>query len=151
MSDSEGEFESADEGSNGDDGWEIENDFDLLDIESKTESISTLPNLIDKGKNDTHTNDGEKSLSQDHTDATPMIPLEKDKLRTSNENLNFKLYNPKKSDVLNETEPTSTQSSVSNLHILLIFNINNNIIKLLYVYIFCRLGEVGLVVGVLTH
>lgn len=43
MSDSEAEFESADEGSKGDDGWEIETDFDLPDLESKpTEKKSSI-------------------------------------------------------------------------------------------------------------
>lgn len=43
MSDSEVEFESADEGSKGDDGWEIETDFDLPDLGSKsTENKSSI-------------------------------------------------------------------------------------------------------------
>jgi len=41
MSDSEVEFESADEGSRGKDGWEIESDFDLPDI--KPLSIESKP------------------------------------------------------------------------------------------------------------
>lgn len=112
MSDSEGEFESADEGSNGDDGWEIESDFDLLDIDSKkVELISTLPNtpnLIDIERNNKNTNNEKKSLGQDYTDTIQTIQLKKDKIITNQNNLNSK-----ESKVLNEIEPTSTQSSVS--------------------------------------
>lgn len=43
MSDSEAEFESADEGSKGDDGWDIETDFDLPDLEYvSTEKESSI-------------------------------------------------------------------------------------------------------------
>ncbi|VVC39877.1 Protein of unknown function DUF719 [Cinara cedri] len=50
MSDSEVEFQSADEGSNGDDGWEIECDFDLPDADSSTEFKSTETKISSQQK-----------------------------------------------------------------------------------------------------
>lgn len=48
MSDSEVEFESADEGSKGDDGWDIDTDFDLPDLESNPsdKKSSVLSNTL---------------------------------------------------------------------------------------------------------
>ncbi|XP_026823057.1 protein FAM114A2 [Rhopalosiphum maidis] len=83
MSDSEVEFESADEGSKDEDGWEIESDFDLPDVSVEhkpTETkLSTLPNVSDNA-------DTKHSGLNDVSNAVSTAQSKLDKLVVNNDN-----------------------------------------------------------------
>ncbi|CAI6345747.1 unnamed protein product [Macrosiphum euphorbiae] len=119
MSDSEVEFESADEGSQGGDGWEIETDFDLpdvkpLSVESKPTgpTLSTLSNVSDKVNTEQNVkceNENTKqSEKDDASSAVSMAQCKLDKLVVNNDNRTQP--GPKVSEVVqNEIKQTNTQ------------------------------------------
>lgn len=135
MSDSEIEFESADEGSKDDDGWEIESDFDLdvepKKIETKTSMLPNVSDLMDTEKYE------EKPLDQNNTSVIPTLQSRKDKLIANDGNSNYsKPHNSENNKVvLNEIKPTNTQSTVSMYFykncIILRGNINYYILKIM--------------------
>jgi len=95
MSDSEVEFESADEGSQGGDGWEIENDFDLPDVkpvplETKptVTKLSTLSNVPDKvvTEQNVKCDDTLKSGENDASNAVSTVQSKLNKLVVNNDN-----------------------------------------------------------------
>lgn len=127
MSDSEVEFESADEGSKGDDGWEVEADFDLPDLEQskpaevRSSALSSDPDLVnadqqcvERKQNDT------KPSRQNNTsdDAVPTLQSRLDKLAVDGEDTNSRslaLESGTAGD--NATKQTNNQSGVSkNMH-----------------------------------
>jgi hypothetical protein len=112
MSDSEVEFESADEGSKDEDGWEIESDFDLPDVKpvslehKPTETkLSTLPNVSDNA-------DTKHSGLNDASSAVSTVQSKLDKLVVNNDN-SSKSGSQVSEIEQNEIKQTSTQSSVS--------------------------------------
>lgn len=129
MSDSEVEFESADEGSQGGDGWEIETDFDLpdvkpLSVESKPTgpTLSTLSNVSDKVNTEQNVkceNENTKqSEKDDASSAVSMAQCKLDKLVVNNDNRTQP--GRKVSEVVqNEIKQTNTQ--VSEICLLTIF------------------------------
>lgn len=106
MSDSEVEFESADEGSKGDDGWEIETDFDLLDVESKvTETKSSILSNISKVEGIEQNvkckkEDLKPSGPNDTTGITPTLQCGLDNLRVNNDDINSSQLIPEDSNVV---------------------------------------------------
>lgn len=111
MSDSEAEFESADEGSKDEDGWEIESDFDLPDVKSvsveykPTETnLSALPNFSEN-VNTKH------SEINDACNEVSMVQSKLDKL-----DVNSTKSESEVSEVIqNEIKQTSTQTTVSKI------------------------------------
>ncbi|XP_025206942.1 protein FAM114A2 [Melanaphis sacchari] len=108
MSDSEVEFESADEGSKDEDGWEIESDFDLPDklvpVENKSAEtkLSSLPNVPDDV-------DTKHSGLNNASNSASMVQSKLDKLDVNNDNSTKS--GPHISEVVqNEIKQTSTQS-----------------------------------------
>jgi len=128
MSDSEVEFESADEGSHGGDGWEIENDFDLPDVkpvsvESKPTgpTLSKLSNVSDKVNTEQNvkceSENTKQSGQNDVSSAVSMAQSKLNKLVVNNDNCTQP--EPKVSEIVqNEIKQTNTQ--VSNLCLLII-------------------------------
>jgi len=121
MSDSEVEFESADEGSQGGDGWEIENDFDLPDVkpvsvESKSTgpTLPTLSNLSDEVNTEQNVKCENENIKQsgqnDASSGVSMAQSKLDKLIVNNDNRTQP--EPKVSEVVqNEIKQTNTQVS----------------------------------------
>lgn len=121
MSDSEVEFESADEGSHGGDGWEIESDFDLPDVkpvsvESKpiAPTLSTLSNVLDKVNTEQNVKCGNENTKQsgqnDASSAVSMAQSKLDKLVVNNDNCTQP--EPQVSEIVqNEIKQTNTQVS----------------------------------------
>lgn len=119
MSDSEVEFQSADEGSNGDDGWEIECDFELPDVESSAVSKSTELKISSQPKmsNSIETehimkHKGIKLPENFACDTIPTIEASLNKLTVNSDNINSEEHIESKV-VQNEIKSTSTQSGVS--------------------------------------
>lgn len=124
MSDSEGEFESADEGSKGDNGWDIDNDFDLPDVKPSVESkpieskLSKLPNVseaINKEENvQFKLQDPKSSRPNNISNVTPLLQSKIDKLKVDSDNINSGSGTFKENQtVQNEIKTTNTQSNVS--------------------------------------
>lgn len=120
MSDSEVEFESADEGN---DGWDVE-DFDLPDEESSIEfkptetTFSKLPNVsstVDTERNSECKNENIKHSGENVLyDTEPTLQYRLADLSVNNYNKNCEPQFPNDSKVIqNEIKPTSTSSSVS--------------------------------------
>jgi len=115
MSDSEVEFESADEGSQGGDGWEIESDFDLpVSVESKPTgpTLPTLSNLSGKVNTEQNVKCENENTNQfgqnDASSAVSMAQFKLDKLVVNNDNLTQP--GPQVSEVVqNEIKQTYTQ------------------------------------------
>jgi len=108
MSDSEAEFESANEGSKGDDGWEIDCDFDLPDVQQLSVRSSAYPEENVKTCKRTDVEPPEKDST---VDAIPMIQSRLDKLAVSN---NSQPHISEESKVVqNEIKSPTTPSSVS--------------------------------------
>ncbi|XP_022176970.1 protein FAM114A2 isoform X2 [Myzus persicae] len=117
MSDSEVEFESADEGSQGGDGWEIESDFDLPDVkpvsvESKPTGtkLSTLSNVSDKVdiEQNAKCEDTKQPGLNDASDAVSTVQSKLNELAVNNDNSTKS--GPQISRVVeNEVKQTSTQ------------------------------------------
>ncbi|XP_060850151.1 protein FAM114A2 isoform X2 [Rhopalosiphum padi] len=110
MSDSEVEFESADEGSKDEDGWEIESDFDLPDVKpvslehKPTETkLSTLPNVSDNA-------DTKHSGLNDASNAVSTVQSKLDKLVVNNDNSSNSGSQVSEIEQ-NEIKQTSTQTS----------------------------------------
>lgn len=119
MSDSEVEFQSADEGSNGDDGWDIECDFDLPDVEPSAGSKSTQKKLSSRPKisnlEETEQNLKHKDIKPANnctSDTIPKLQARLVNLEVKNDNVNSE-QNEESKVVQNEIKSTSTQSSVS--------------------------------------
>lgn len=123
MSDSEVEFESADEGSKDDGGWDIE-DFELPDVESSVESKPTettsykLSNVskmeITKQNSQCNNEDVRQSEENVSSDTVPTLQSRLGNLAVNNDNTNCDSQIPKESkDILSEIKPTNTVSSVS--------------------------------------
>jgi len=121
MSDSEVEFESADEGSQGADGWEIESDFDLpdvkpLSVESKPTgpTSSTLSNVSDKVNTEQNVKyENENTKQPEKNDAPSAVLMAQSKLDKLVVNSDSHTQpGPKVSEVVqNEIKQTNTQVS----------------------------------------
>lgn len=129
MSDSEVEFESADEGSKGDDGWEVDTDFDLPDLEQsvepkpteiKSSMLSSVSNLINTDQYIEHKHKDTKPSKQNNTPGSiPTLQSRLDKLAVDSDITNSKsrtLEEDTNSD--NATKQTNSQSSVSKISII---------------------------------
>lgn len=123
MSDSEVEFESADEGSKDEDGWGIETDFDLPDVEpvsakckpteTNLSTLSSVSDEVDTGQNAKCKHEDTKhSRQNDKSDAVSMVQSELDKLVLNSDN-STKSGPPVSEAIQNEIKQTSTQPSVS--------------------------------------
>lgn len=112
MSESEDDFESADEGSReDDDGWEIENDFNLPDVISTKSSV--LPDLSSIKLNESKQNDAKQSDQSITSDA---VPTSSSRLNSAvvYDGKSFRTSVPKPSETVeHETKPNSAQSNVS--------------------------------------
>ena len=125
MSDSEVEFESADEGSQGEDGWEIESNFDIPDVKPLSvelkptgTKLTTLPNVSENGDTEQNVkceNENTKHFGQnDVSNAVLIVQSKLDKLVVNNGNITTS--EPKISEtVQNEIKQSSTQLSVSEI------------------------------------
>lgn len=123
MSDSEVEFESADEGSKGDDGWEVETDFDLPDLvqsvesttEIKSSALSSVSNLVNTDQYIEHKHLDTKSSNQNNNfNAMPTLQSRLDKLTVDSDDTDSKLHTLKETITAdNELKETNCQSSVS--------------------------------------
>jgi hypothetical protein len=124
MSDSEVEFESADEGSKSGDGWEIETDFDLPDLEQSIESkpteikssaLSSVSDLANIDQYIEHKHKNTKSSNQTNTfDAIPTLQSRLDKLTIDSDDTNSKSHTLKEDITAdNALKETNCQSSVS--------------------------------------
>lgn len=121
MSDSEVEFESADEGSQGEDGWEIESNFDIPDVKPLSvelkptgTKLTTLPNVSENGDTEQNVkceNENTKHFGQnDVSNAVLIVQSKLDKLVVNNGNITTS--EPKISEtVQNEIKQSSTQLS----------------------------------------
>ncbi|XP_025409362.1 protein FAM114A2 [Sipha flava] len=123
MSDSEVEFESADEGSKSGDGWEIETDFDLPDLEQSIESkpteikssaLSSVSDLANIDQYIEHKHKNTKSSNQTNTfDAIPTLQSRLDKLTIDSDDTNSKSHTLKEDITAdNALKETNCQSSV---------------------------------------
>lgn len=124
MSDSEVEFESADEGSKGDSGWDVE-DFDLPDEEPSIEfkptktTFSQLPDISNTDIVDTEQNSECKNEDIKHSgenvlhDAVPTLQYRLANLSVNSDNKNCGQIPEDSKVIQNEIKPTSTSSSVS--------------------------------------
>lgn len=115
MSDSEVEFQSADEGSNDDVGWEIECDFDVPDAESSAGFKPTemkIFNSIETEQNIKSKHEDLIAAENSTSNSIPSVQAELGKLSLKNDNTNSEQYIGSKV-VQNEIESTSTQSNVS--------------------------------------
>jgi len=118
MSDSEVEFESADEGSKGEDGWEIESDFDLPDVKPvPVEFKPTGSKLSTKVANASNKVDTEQNVKcedekNNTLDAVSMAQSKLDKLVVNNDNSTKSGLHVSGVDQ-NEIKQTNTQTSVS--------------------------------------
>lgn len=113
MSDSESEFESADEGSKSNDGWKVDDNFDLPNV--KQEFIETksfeLPSLSTKVGTEPGKCEFEvaKNLKQNlMPDTIPTLKSGIDRLRINNDNTNSEQV-PEESK--NKIKSSNTQSN----------------------------------------
>lgn len=105
MSDSDAEFESADEGGNkSDDGWEIDCDFDLPDVQNPEQDAKTckrVPVVEPPGKD-----------SVVAADPIPTLQSRLDKLAVCTDNSNCGPLISEENEVVEiETKPPTTPSS----------------------------------------
>lgn len=127
MSDSE-DFESADEGREGDDGWDVD-DFDLPDIEPSqkpkvTEIQSSASPHVSNQLDTEHSFKGKqkntKSSSEINTPkASPALQSRLENLTVNNNNSSSgpQIQSYGKSEIIqNETKPSNTQDSVSKIY-----------------------------------
>lgn len=119
MSDSEVEFESADEGSKSDDGWEIETDFDLPDLVSKpTEKKSSILShtfkVADSEQNLKCKVDDVKPSGQNYTaDDIPTLQSGLNKLVVNNDDSNSKpLISEENKIIQNEIKQNSVSKNI---------------------------------------
>lgn len=113
MSDSESEFESADEGSKSNDGWEVDDNFDLPNV--KQEFIETksfeLPSLSTEVGTETSKCEFEadKNLKQNlMSDTIPTLKSEIDRLKINDDNINSEQV---QGESKNEIKSGNTQSN----------------------------------------
>lgn len=119
MSDSEVEFESADEGSKGDGGWEVD-DFELPDVESSMESkpteITSYVSKMEITKQNSQCNNEDVKPSEENVSSDTVTTLQSrlGNLAVNNDNTICDSQIPKESKVIqSEIKPTNTVSSVS--------------------------------------
>lgn len=118
MSDSEAEFESADEGSNDGNGWDVESDFDLPSVESTKPSktkIDLFPNIhdaMDTERSVKCKEENPKPSGQNKPDNVPPLESKLEKLSVINETTNSGCVPEENKVVQNESKSNnSTQSS----------------------------------------
>lgn len=120
MSDSEGEFESADEGTKDDDGWDIESDveFPNVDSEQLETKLSTLPSVsdvVDAEHSVQHKSEVSKPSAQiNKLDALPTLKSKLDEMALNSVNKNSEPQISVDSKCGQNEIKTTTQSSVSN-------------------------------------
>lgn len=122
MSDSEVEFESADEGSKSNDGWNVE-DFDLSDEESPIQfkptetTFSKLPhisNTEDTKQNSECKNEDIKPSGKNVLyNTVPTLQYKLTNLSVNNDNKNCEQIPDESKVIQNEIKPTGTSNSVS--------------------------------------
>lgn len=128
MSDSEG-FESADEGREDDDGWDVENDFDLPDIEpSEKPEVTKIksgasPNVCNQSDSEQSFKDKQENTKPSGeiytSGATPTLQSKLENLTVNNDDSSSgaqAISAEKCKNVQNETKPSSTQDSVSKIY-----------------------------------
>lgn len=114
MSDSESEFESADEGSKSSDGWKVDDNFDMPNV--KQEFIETksfeLPSLSTKVDTEPSKCEFEaaKNLKQNvMSDTIPTLKSRIDRIKINNDNTNSEQQVPEESK--NEIKSNDAQSN----------------------------------------
>jgi len=114
MSDSEAEFESADEGSKDEDGWEIESDFDLPDVQSVSVKYKPTETKLSALPNFSQNVDTKHSKLNDACNEVSMVQSKLDKLDVNNDN-STKSESQVSEVVQNKIKQTSTQMTVSKI------------------------------------
>lgn len=116
MSDSEAEFESADEGSNGGDGWDVESDFDLPSVEpkpstTKIDMLTSIHDTVDTRQNVKCEENNVKSSGQNKPDDIPELESELEKLSVNNENTTSRCVPEENKVVQNEIKSNSVSKN----------------------------------------
>lgn len=114
MSDSEAEFESADEGSKDEDGWEIESDFDLPDVKSVSVEYKPTATKLSALPNFSENVDTKHSEINYACNEVSTVQSKLDKLDVKNDN-STKSESQESEVIQNEIKQTSTQTTVSKI------------------------------------
>ncbi|CAH1737197.1 protein FAM114A2 [Aphis gossypii] len=110
MSDSEAEFESADEGSKNEDGWEIDSDFDLPDVKSVSVEYKPTETKLSALTNFSENVDTKHPEINDACNEMSMVQPKLDKLDVNNDN-STKSESQVSEVIQNEIKQTSTQTT----------------------------------------
>lgn len=121
MSDSEAEYKSASEGSDGDNGWEVDSDFDFSNIEPQfavTKSSDILTTEEDKEQNTCENKDTKLSGPSSKSNITPTILSNLDRLSIVNKTFQEQVFEESKN--LQNESSCNQSSNVSSIFIRII-------------------------------